>query len=321
MATKQRILVADGNVLNQATLIGTLKDTYYVVTADSIAAILKQLKKNPVDLIILDTVFSDGSGFDLCRRLTTAEATTNPPIIFLSADQSVAAEARAFAAGAGDYIVRPYNAPTVLARIANQLKFSSAIAELQRLNKLALDANPNTGLPGNNSIRNEIERVINERLAVCIVYADLDNFKAYNDNYGFAKGDEVIIFTANVIQVALNSQGCGDAFIGHIGGDDFVFIVPATACPAVSEDIIHRIDKGIFQFYTPEDVNRGYIPATNREGKETRHPLISLSMGGVDLTRKETTSVFEIIDICTEMKKAAKQQPGSNMMLCQRHSL
>jgi diguanylate cyclase (GGDEF)-like protein len=315
---KKRILVADGDLLNLATLIGTLKDCYHVVTTKNTDDIFKQLKKNDIDMILLDSSFSDADGFDICRQLKTEKLTQEIPVIFITADKTVLAEEKGFAAGAVDYITKPFNAPTVLSRIKIQLKLSDAIKELKRLNQLALDANPNTGLPGNNSIRKELDRVIKQKLAVTVVYADLDHFKSYNDNYGFAKGDDVIIFTANVIQIALKSGGCPDAFVGHIGGDDFVFIVPSEKCSAIADEIIQRINHGITEFYTFEDAQRGHIVALNREGEERHYPLVSLSMGAVDLSQRRVKTAFEVIDICTEIKKAAKKQLGSNLLLCKR---
>ena len=318
MTEKKRLLVADAKVLDLATLIGTLKDNYHIVVAKNGAEVFKQLKKNRIDMILLDTRFSDMDGFEICQKIKSDKQTCEIPVIFITAQNSVSAEERGFATGAVDYIAKPFNAPTVTARIKNQLKHSAAIAKLKRLNQLALDANPNTELPGNNSILKEIQRVVSERDAVCVVYADLDYFKIYNDTYGFSQGDNVIIFTANVIRVALQITGCEDCFLGHIGGDDFVFVVPVEKCAAVADEIIQRIDRGIDEFYSKEDLQRGYVVATNREGKEMQHPLISLSMGGVNLAQRKVLTAFEVIDICTEMKKAAKEQPGSNLLLCKR---
>jgi len=315
---KRRILVADPELFNLATLIGTLKDNYHVVVAKNGKDVFKQLKKNRVDLVILDTKFPDMDGFEICRRIKEETQTGAIPVIFITARNSVSDEEQGFAAGAGDFIAKPFNAPTVTARIKNQLRFSDAIAELQRLNRLALDANPNTKLPGNNSILKEIQRVVSESANVCVVYADLDHFKIYNDTYGFSRGDDVIIFTANVIRVALQLGGCDDCFFGHIGGDDFVFVVPVDTCQTIADEIIRRMNRGIGEFYSEEDRKRGYVVATNREGKEMKHPLISLSMGGVNLTHRKNLTALEVIDICTEMKKTAKEQPGSNLLVCQR---
>ncbi|MCD6582816.1 MAG: response regulator [Desulfuromusa sp.] len=319
LTEKKRILVADAEILNLATLIGTLKDDYHVVVAKNGAEVFKQLRKTDIDIILLDTKFPDINGFEICRQLKVEKQTQNIPVIFITAQDTVAAEAEGFEVGGVDYITKPFNAPTVKARVKNQLQLSDAIKELKRLNKLALDANPNTGLPGNNSIFNEIQRIVAKKEAVCVVYADLDFFKIYNDTYGFAQGDNVIIFTANVIKVALQINDCADSFLGHIGGDDFVFIVPTEKCSAVGKEIIQRIDQGTLEFYSDEDIERDHVVAINREGEERQHPLISLSMGGVDLSQREITTAFEVIDICTEMKTAAKKQRGSNILLCKRH--
>lgn len=318
IAVKKRILVADPEIFNLATLIGTLKDNYHVVVAKNGAEVFKQLKKNQIDMVILDTKFPDMDGFEICRQIKADKLTNAIPVIFITAHNSVSNEEQGFAAGAVDFISKPFNAPTVIVRIKNQLKLSDAIAELKRLNQLALDANPNTGLPGNNSILKEIQRVVNEQDKVCVIYADLDHFKIYNDTYGFSRGDDVIIFTANVIRVALQASGCDSCFLGHIGGDDFVFVVPTDICSNVAEEIIRRIDRGISEFYNQEDFERGYVIAVNREGQEKKHPLISLSMGGINLAQRKALTAFEVIDTCTEMKKAAKKQPGSNFLLCKR---
>ncbi|MDX2494368.1 MAG: response regulator [Desulfuromusa sp.] len=315
---KKRILVADAEIFNLATLIGTLKDNYHVVVAKNGAEVFKQLRKSQVDMVLLDTRFPDIDGFEICRQLKADQQTENIPVIFITAQNSVTDEEKGFDAGAVDYIAKPFNAPTVTIRIKNQLKLSAAILEVKRLHQLALDANPNTKLPGNNSILNEIQRVVAQKENVCVVYADLDYFKVYNDTYGFARGDDVIIFTANVIQVALQGAGCGNSFLGHIGGDDFVIVVPTKKCTAVAEEIIRRMDLGLSEFYSPEDLERGYVVAINREGEEKHNPLISLSMGGVDLAQREVATALEVIDICTEMKTAAKKQQGSNILCCKR---
>ncbi|MDA3902280.1 MAG: response regulator [Desulfuromusa sp.] len=319
LTEKKRILVADAEILNLATLIGTLKDDYHVVVAKDSVEVFKQLKKNRIDMVLLDTKLPGIDGFEICRQLKADKQTQEIPVIFITAQNSFTGEEKGFEVGAVDYIVKPFNAPTVTVRIKNQLKLSAAIQELKRLNQLALDANPNTSLPGNNSLLNEIQRVVTNKEDVCVVYADLDYFKSYNDTYGFARGDDVIIFTANVIKVALRVAGCADSFLGHIGGDDFVFVVPTEKCTVIAEEISRRIDLGIVEFYSAEDIERGYVVAINREGEERHHPLVSLSMGAVDLSQRKKTTALEVIDICTEMKKTAKKQQGSNVLICKRH--
>jgi len=315
---KKKILIADPQLLDLAALIGTLKTDYHVVTAQSAEEVLKELKNNSVDMILLETTLSNGDGFELCRNLKANEQTAELPVIFVTTFNDVGAEAKAFEAGAVDFITKPLYAPIVRARIKNQLRLAEAIKELKRLNHLALDANPNTGLPGNNSILDELKRVLSAGEAVTVIYADLDNFKVYNDIYGFAQGDKVIIFTANVIRVSLHIAGCGDAFLGHVGGDDFVLVVPSEKCQAVADEIIDRIDSGIREFYSAKDLERGHVVATDRGGKNKKYPFVSISLGAIDLTRRKLETPLEIIDICAETKKAAKARQGSNLYVDRR---
>jgi diguanylate cyclase (GGDEF)-like protein len=317
-ASMCRILIADPEIFNQATMIGTLKGYFRVSIALNREEIFKTLNKQQIDLILLETRFPQDNGFNICHELQHSDQFREIPVIFVSTETSVAAEEKGFNVGAFDYITKPYHAPTVLARIKNQLKLAQAMKKLKHRNQLALDANPNTGLPGNNSIRKELERVLTEKLQVCVIYADLDHFKTYNDCYGFANGDNIINFTANVIRVALQQNGCGDSFLGHIGGDDFIFVVPAEQCQQVTSEIIRRIEQGIPEFYNKEDRTNGYVSATGRDGQKRQHPLVSLSMGGIDLSKRCPETTMEIIDTCSETKGAAKQQQGSSLLLCQR---
>lgn len=316
---RKRILLADADLLSVATTIGALKDDYHVVTAKSAAELFKQLNKHQIDMLILETRLPDMDGIEICRRLKADSATASLPVVFLTSVDKVAAEEQGFAAGAVEYVIKPFNTPTLKARIKNQLKLSYAIQELQRLNQLALDANPNTGLPGNTCIHCELQRLVDMAVVdCCVIYADLDNFKVYNDSYGFAKGDEIIIFTANVIRVAMQSNGCPESFLGHIGGDDFVLILPVEKMIPVTEEIIRRIDQGIGEFYSSEDVERGFVLATDREGNQRQHPLVSISMGAIDLSRRKVTSALEIVDVCSETKTLAKRRLGSNIVVDQR---
>lgn len=317
-AERPRVLIADADLMGVASLIGTLKNRYHVVSASSSDQALTLLNQQSIDLLLLNTNLLGEDPFELCNRLQQDEKNSRLPVIFIAPQSSPQQEEKAFECGASDYIARPFTAPSVKARVKNQLKLKVALAELKRLNTLALDANPNTGLPGNNSIHQELKRVLNSNEECCVIYADLDHFKPYNDVYGFARGDDMIIFTANVIRVALHAAGCGNSFLGHIGGDDFIFTLPSNVAARVTDDILRRIDLGIPEFYSPDDYQRGHILAANREGIDQLFPLANLSLGGVDLAVRHFSSALEIIDACTEMKKLAKKCASSCVKICRR---
>lgn len=187
--------------------------------------------------------------------------------------------------------------------------------ELELLYGMALDANPMTGLPGNNSISAAISKAIGNKVDFCVIYTDLDNFKAFNDKYGFAVGDEVIKFTADVLNRSLAAVDCEESFLGHIGGDDFVLIVPMEKTKAVVEFIIRKFDADVVKFYNDNDLAQGFISSTNRRGIKEDFPIMTISMAGVDLSLNRYHEYIEVNDACAELKKKAKSIPGSNFYL------
>jgi diguanylate cyclase (GGDEF)-like protein len=196
-------------------------------------------------------------------------------------------------------------------------ELSAAMQELERLNKMALDANPITGLPGNNTIAETITCAIEKKQPLSVIYADLDNFKAFNDKYGFARGDKVLFFTSKLLKQSVKSTP--DSFIGHIGGDDFIILVPANLMKDVSKKVCQLFDEGIVEFYDEEDQSRGHILAKDRTGKNCTFPIISISMGIVNLSISDYETYLEVNDVCAEVKKAAKEIKGSSICFDKRN--
>lgn len=187
--------------------------------------------------------------------------------------------------------------------------------ELQKLYSLALDANALTGLPGNNTIRKYIEEILENNNSSCIIYADLDHFKAYNDNYGFAMGDKIIKYVAELFQILAEKLNLKEFFIGHIGGDDFVIIIPMESTQIYITELLKEFDKEITNFYKKEDVSKGYIIGTNREGALQSFSMMSLSLAGLDLRSSKASSYLEINDALLIAKKEVKKIAGSSFYL------
>ena len=193
------------------------------------------------------------------------------------------------------------------------------IISLDHLDKLrlqALDSNPLTHLPGNNHIHFKIQEMIEKKLDAAVIYADLDNFKAYNDQYGFKRGDDVIKLMSEVICKAL--QPYKKSFCGHIGGDDFIFIIDADIAEETSEIMIRDFDGKIPEYYSDADRKKGYISSLARDGREQKFPLISVSMAGVKLLQSGINHHLEVTNRCTELKKIAKNQAGSVLVMDRR---
>jgi len=210
--------------------------------------------------------------------------------------------------GADDYITKPFDITELAARVKAVLRRTQA----------ARDLSPLTGLPGNFKITAEIEDCIREERAFALVHGDLDNFKAFNDHYGFMRGDEVIRFCASSFNEAVESLGMADTFIGHIGGDDFVAIIPPEMSELFAKEVIERFDDGILDLYDTADALRGYIEVIDRRGERYAFPVVSLSLGVASTHVREIGTQWEASAIAVEMKEFAKKQQGSTYRIDRR---
>jgi len=171
-----------------------------------------------------------------------------------------------------------------------------------------------TGLPGNAQIDIELRRRITSKKTFAVLYADLDNFKAYNDKYGFMNGDEVIKFTANCMRDAIQTYGEKGDFLGHIGGDDFVAVVAYENARNIGKDIIKRFSQEIGLFYSEEDIENGFIRILNRKGRLEKYPLMTLTVAMISNRYKKYSSVLELGEDGAQVKKKAKTIPGSTFL-------
>lgn len=315
---KQKVLIVDDIKDNIKVLIDLLKPEYKTFFATNGEKALELAQNMAPDIILLDIVMPEMDGFEVCQKLKSNPITCDIPVIFISAMSEIGDEKKGLEVGAMDYITKPISPAIVKARVKNHLKLREAMQELKRLYNTALDSNPMTGLPGNNSVAKQIKNALDTQQNLSVIYSDLDNFKAFNDKYGFALGDEVIKFTCQVFQDVVDELNIKDAFIGHIGGDDFVLIVPSDLTQTVAEKIIHRFDQGINKFYSSEDAETKSIQSVNRQGESETFPLMSISLAGVDLANGVYKEYMEVNDVCAATKKIAKSMPGSSFFLNRR---
>jgi diguanylate cyclase (GGDEF)-like protein len=173
------------------------------------------------------------------------------------------------------------------------------------------EVHPSTRLPGTTSIEADITRRLEsgEQFAVC--YADLDFFKEYNDRYSYRDGDRVIRILATILHDVVKGV-CGErGFVGHIGGDDFIYVIPSSAVPEVCGEIVAVFDLLIPHQYSEQDQRAGYFFGKDRRGHLHRVPLMTLSIGVITNSRRHFETAREVSDLATEMKSYAKTLPGS----------
>lgn len=194
--------------------------------------------------------------------------------------------------------------------------FNDMAIELKRMKAIAENANPLTKFPGNIVIREEVEKRIRNNEKFVLIYADLDNFKAFNDKYGVSAGDEAIMFTAEVLKDAMADAGAAGDFIGHEGGDDFLLLTTPERAGTIAGRIAEEFDKGITRFYSKEDAGRGYIEGRSRETGETvQFPIMTISLAGIGNVRTAINSYAQITNIAAELKKVAKKIAGKSKFI------
>lgn len=164
------------------------------------------------------------------------------------------------------------------------------------------------------------KRLLNEE-SFTMIYFDLDNFKAYNDIYGFFKGDEIIKFTAKTIIKNLHNIELESSFVGHIGGDDFIAIVSGINCEEACQNIIAEFDKNVINYYSEEDAIRGYIEVENRKGIIEQFPIVTISVGVVEVNKNRFKNILEIGEAGAQVKHLAKTIPGSTYVIDKRSHL
>lgn len=196
--------------------------------------------------------------------------------------------------------------------------FNKMTEELVKMKERAENANPLTKLPGNIMIREEIEKRLACQQVFYVLYLDLDNFKAFNDKYGIAKGDEAIKLTAEIIKETIKKFKNKDDFLGHEGGDDFILITNSPSYSEMANHIINEFDKQIRSLYSPEDLKQGYITSLSRDGSTKQFPIMTISIAGVTNEHRRISSYAEVTNIAAEVKKYAKLQPKSIFVLDRR---
>lgn len=202
--------------------------------------------------------------------------------------------------------------------VNNNILYYTIMNFIKLLNRNRM-VSPLTGLPGNVQIQAEMKKRLANNQNYAMMYLDLDNFKAYNDTYGFSNGDEMIKFTAKLItKHVMKNDDNEQNFVGHIGGDDFVAIVDDKDYEKICQDIIVEFDKGVEKYFTKEDIQRGYIEVENRKGVMEQFPLTTISVGVVEVTKDRFKNTLEIGEAGAAVKHLAKTIFGSTYVIDRR---
>ncbi len=259
--------------------------------------------KNIPSLIIINEDTIDENIIEVCKKIRLNEDNSITPIIVVSSNRAKEHRVEVLKECVEHYIKAPIDREYLYYTIKNVIRL--------------LDTNrrvsPLTGLPGNVQIQAEMKKRLLNKEEFVMLYLDLDNFKAYNDVYGFLNGDEIIKFTARTIVDNIDKYAVsGNTFVGHIGGDDFVAIVSIKDnYEAICQNIIAEFDKGVLKYFNEADIEKGYLEVPNRKGVVEECALTSISIGVVVSHKGRFHNVLEIGEVGAQVKHLAKTTMGS----------
>lgn len=299
-----RVLVVDDNPNLQKIISTNLELAGYDVAtvSDGVEALTKIEEVLP-DLLLLDLMMPQMDGYEVARRVRSHAnpSIANVPIIMLTAKGETEDKLRGFEVGADDYITKPFGSRELLARVRAKIRRVEATTGLS----------PLTRLPGNLAIESDLRRRITDSETFAVLYLDLDNFKAFNDVYGFAHGDEAIQLLARASVDAVRRRGTTDDFVGHIGGDDFIIITLPDRAEEIAREILAEFDRSIRALYSPRDLRLGYVETRDRRGGVNRFPIMSLSIAIVSNKTRRLADYAQVGEIAAELKRHAKSLVGS----------
>ncbi|MEV0897844.1 response regulator [Actinoplanes sp. NPDC049802] len=273
---------------------------------------LELLESHRPSLAVVDWMMPRMDGVELIQHMRAEPLTSALPVIMLTAKSMTVDKVFGLTTGADDYLVKPFDTSELIARVSTTL----------RRHKDAREVSPLTGLPGNARVRREIGERMRAGGDYSVGYIDIDRFKSVNDVYGFDRGDDFIISLARSLQRASSQTGKPSIFLGHIGGDDFVFICHPDQVLPLTQRTVTDFEAAADRLYEPQDAQRGYIEVPDRRGNKQKAALVTLSIGVAQATTdgRQFTDPRVVIAVASEMKKVAKSQPGSYVAIDRRRS-
>lgn len=277
---------------------------YDVVTSKGADDTLSAIKETVPDLILIDRNLQDKDGLEISKAIKKDFSTAYIPIIVLIDRKQVRRELLEIEQGIDDYIIKPPDP------IDLQIRIEMAVRRATH----QFFANGLTRLPGNRTIEVVLRRVVQSNKNFSFGYIDIDRFKYFNDRYGYLKGDAVIIQTSQIISRTIKMLGNQSDFVGHVGGDDFVFVTTPDKEEVIALEIIKEFDRLILYHYSKQDRSKGFIETRDRQGKLCKIPLMSISIALINNENIQINSLVELSEIATEIKSHLKTITGSKFL-------
>jgi PleD family two-component response regulator len=293
---KARLLIVE----DEADIANMLRiyfkgQNYDVDTAGRGSEALEKTRQNLPHLIVLDIMLPDIDGFDVCRSLRTSTRTSHVPIIFLTQKDERSDRLQGLELGADDYITKPFDIEELKLRVNRAI----SRAEIQSL------TDSRSGLPSGRLIEEQLRKVI-RRSGWSLIDIRINHYEPFKEVYGFLAGDDVLRFTAMMLNEVIDELGTKDDFIGHPGGDNFVLITTEEAAPKIGQRLKERFANEALSHYNFMDREMGCITTQGKDGQPVQTALMSLSIGIVSASQYDFADIREI----TELAAEARRQDG-----------
>jgi diguanylate cyclase (GGDEF)-like protein len=295
------LVVDDEESLRGALEITFAREGFRVLTAADGEEAIEKARTYLPDIILLDVMMPGMDGYEVCRRLRSHYRTRHIPILYVTAKGEEDDKVEGFQGGANDYVVKPWSKRELIQRVLNHLEW----AHTQKA------VNPLTGLPGGVSILAERQRRLEAGEPFAQMVLDIDYFKAFNDRYGFARGDVAIHTVAETISRVVDEDGNPQNFVGHVGGDDFIILTAPDNAEALAERIKAALEAEFPKLYEEEDRQRGAVRVRNRRHEFEDFPLMSVTIALASSTDFEGMHLAQLDDALTELKTLGKGMQGS----------
>ncbi|MGA9193102.1 MAG: response regulator [Anaerolineales bacterium] len=296
---KGRILVVedDVDISNMLRIYFTGQGYEVNLTGRGEDALALTREKLP-SLIVLDIILPDMDGYAVCKALRTATRTSHIPIIFLTQKDERSDRIAGLELGADDYVTKPFDIEELRLRVQNAL----SRAERESL------TDPRTGLPAGRLIEDQLRHILRSA-SWALLDLRINHFDTFKEAYGFVAGDDVLRFTAMMINQILDQSGQENDFVGHVGGDNFLIITSADRAGQVEEQVRQRFAEGVQSHYSSIDRERGHILVPSQDGQGQQAALMDLSIG---LVTSEDGDFADIREITEKAAKARRRDPASS---------
>lgn len=304
-----KILLIDDDPVFRESIQDILEmENFEIATASSGKEALENVYGDAPSLIIVDMNMPGMDGLELSKRIKDDILLNYIPIIILTGQGDVQIKEKALEYGCDDYILKPCDPVNFIQRVKWVISRSSR----------DISANPLTRLPGNWVIIKRLDELIKKSMSFAVLYIDINNFKSFNDKYGFVQGDDIIKMTAHTFSNAVKAMGLDQVFIGHIGGDDFIMITEEKYAEELCKKIIEEFDRNVRNFYNEEDRKAGFIIGKDRQGKVNKFSIMSIAIAVVINKDGKIKHLGHVNQVGAEIKKFLKQKDKSAYMIDRR---